>query len=86
MLRSERSSLPLASWPSPLTRLCLVLLLCSIACGSAAAAPVRLVLWGMESGADSQDADAKIAAFEQRHPSIHVSALSMGAGAMTRRN
>jgi ABC-type sugar transport system permease subunit/ABC-type glycerol-3-phosphate transport system substrate-binding protein len=47
-----------------------------------ASAPVRLVLWGMESGPDSQDQDAKIAAFEKMHPNIHVSALSMGAGAM----
>ena len=36
----------------------------------------------MESGADSQDMDAKIAAFEQRHPDIKIVALSMGAGAM----
>lgn len=44
--------------------------------------PVRLVVWGMESTAESKDMDAKIAAFEQRHPNIKVAALSMGAGSM----
>ena len=62
---------------------CLFLLLTLSALALRATAdPVRLVVWGMESGADSQDMDAKIAAFEQRHPDIHVAALSMGAGAM----
>ena len=46
------------------------------------AAPVRLVVWGMESSAESKDMDAKIAVFEQRHPNIKIAALSMGAGAM----
>ena len=44
--------------------------------------PVRLVVWGMESSAESKDMDAKIAVFEQRHPDIKIAALSMGAGAM----
>jgi ABC-type sugar transport system permease subunit/ABC-type glycerol-3-phosphate transport system substrate-binding protein len=44
--------------------------------------PVRLVVWGMESSAESKDMDAKIAVFEQRHPNIKIAALSMGAGAM----
>ena len=47
-----------------------------------AAAPVRLVVWGMESSAESKDMDAKVRVFEERHPDIKVSALSMGAGAM----
>ena len=46
------------------------------------AAPVRLVVWGMESSAESKDMDAKIAEFERRHPDIKIAALSMGAGAM----
>ena len=44
--------------------------------------PVRLVVWGMESSAESKDMDAKVLAFEQRHPNIKIAALSMGAGAM----
>ena len=44
--------------------------------------PVRLVVWGLEAGAETKDQDAKIAEFERRHPDIKVAALSMGAGAM----
>jgi ABC-type sugar transport system permease subunit/ABC-type glycerol-3-phosphate transport system substrate-binding protein len=44
--------------------------------------PVRLVVWGLESGEETKDQDAQIAEFERRHPNIQVSALSMGAGAM----
>ena len=56
---------------------------CSRPCSPPApAAPVRLVVWGMESSAESKDMDAKIAVFEQRHPDIKIAALSMGAGAM----
>ena len=66
--------------------LCLLLALpCLVTLGSKAALseqPVRLVVWGMESNAESKDMDAKIAAFEQRHPEIKIAVLSMGAGAM----
>jgi multiple sugar transport system permease protein len=44
--------------------------------------PIRLVVWGLEPGADTQNQDARIAEFERRHPNIKVAALSMGAGAM----
>ncbi len=44
--------------------------------------PIRLVVWGLESGTETKDQDAKIAAFERMHPNIHVAVLSMGAGAM----
>lgn len=55
---------------------------CGPATRPACADPVRLVLWGVESSAESKDMDARIAVFEQRHPNIYVSALSMGAGGM----
>lgn len=44
--------------------------------------PIRLVVWGLESGEETKGQDAKIAEFERRHPNIKVMALSMGAGAM----
>jgi multiple sugar transport system permease protein len=44
--------------------------------------PIRLVVWGLESGEETKGQDAKIAEFERRHPGIKVMALSMGAGAM----
>jgi ABC-type sugar transport system permease subunit/ABC-type glycerol-3-phosphate transport system substrate-binding protein len=44
--------------------------------------PVRLVVWGLDSGQETQGQDAKIREFEKRHPGIKVTALSMGAGAM----
>ena len=44
--------------------------------------PIRLVVWGLESGEETKGQDAKIAEFERRHPNIKVKALSMGAGAM----
>ncbi|MBV9851212.1 MAG: extracellular solute-binding protein [Armatimonadetes bacterium] len=59
----------------------LLSLICALSL-RAPAAPVRLVVWGMESTAESKDMDAKITAFEQRHPGIEIAALSMGAGAM----
>ena len=49
---------------------------------AASADPIRLVVWGVESGAETKDRDAKIAEFQRRYPDIHVSALSMGAGSM----
>ena len=63
-------------------RILFLLLLLTTALPRAGAAPVRLVVWGMESTAESKDMDAKIAVFEQRHPNIKIAALSMGAGAM----
>jgi ABC-type sugar transport system permease subunit/ABC-type glycerol-3-phosphate transport system substrate-binding protein len=48
----------------------------------ARAAPVRLVVWGLPSGEESQGQDAGIRAFEARHPQIRVQNLSMGAGGM----
>ncbi|RYG47624.1 extracellular solute-binding protein, partial [bacterium] len=49
---------------------------------AASAEPTKLVVWGMESNAESKDMDARIAEFERRHPDIDVSVLSMGAGGM----
>lgn len=46
------------------------------------AAPVRLVVWGVESGRETRNLDAQVAEFERRNPDIQVSMLSMGAGAM----
>ncbi len=43
---------------------------------------MRLVVWGLQTGVETKDQDAEIAAFEQMHPDIKVEALSMGAGAM----
>ena len=68
--------------PSRFLRVLLLLLLLAFAPGLCAAAPVRLVVWGMETSAESKDMDAKIHVFEQRHPDIKIAALSMGAGAM----
>ncbi len=65
-----------------LPALLLTFLVLSLAGLPAVAAPIKLVIWGIESGPDSQDQDAKIAAFERMHPDIQVSALSMGAGSM----
>ncbi|RYG41764.1 ABC transporter substrate-binding protein, partial [bacterium] len=50
--------------------------------GVAQAEPTKLVVWGMESNAESKDMDARIAEFERRNPGIDVSVLSMGAGGM----
>lgn len=65
-----------------LPRMALIVILCLFPGFRAAAETVRLVVWGMESSAESKDMDAKIAAFEQRHPNIKIAALSMGAGSM----
>jgi ABC-type sugar transport system permease subunit/ABC-type glycerol-3-phosphate transport system substrate-binding protein len=43
---------------------------------------MRLVVWGLQTGVETKDQDAEIAAFEKMHPDIKVEALSMGAGAM----
>lgn len=53
-----------------------------MAAGSGGAAPVRLVVWGLPSGEETQGRDAAIRAFEARHPGIRVQNLSMGAGGM----
>ncbi len=42
----------------------------------------KLVVWGMELGAESAGLEARIKAFERMHPDIRVSVLSMGAGTM----
>src|SRR5579862_2096271 len=59
-----------------------LVLACIFMPGRASADPIRLVVWGMQSSEESKDMDAKIAAFEQRHPNIRIAALSMGAGSM----
>jgi ABC-type sugar transport system permease subunit/ABC-type glycerol-3-phosphate transport system substrate-binding protein len=60
-----------------------LLFLClALADRASTVASTRLVVWGMESGADSQAQDAEIASFEQMNPSIDVITLSMGAGGM----
>ncbi len=43
---------------------------------------IKLVIWGMDTGAEAVDGKARVAEFERRHPNIEVSALSMGAGGM----
>lgn len=65
-----------------LLRIACLFCLVSLLTIRAEATPIRLVVWGMESTDESKDMDAKIAAFEQRHPNIKIAALSMGAGAM----
>jgi multiple sugar transport system permease protein len=40
------------------------------------------VVWGLQSGEETKDQDACVAAFAKMHPEIQVSLLSMGAGSM----
>ncbi|HZT40920.1 MAG TPA: extracellular solute-binding protein [Chthonomonadaceae bacterium] len=84
MLKNSRKRfLPVGGRPGgPLLTCLLVVLLGVLGLGPARADRVRLVVWGMESSSETKDMDAKIAAFEQRHPEIEVAVLSMGAGAM----
>ena len=51
-------------------------------CSRPQPAKVRLVVWGMESGEETQGQDAAVAEFMRRHPHLQVSMLSMGAGEM----
>ncbi|GAB4466440.1 MAG: hypothetical protein OHK0029_37760 [Armatimonadaceae bacterium] len=44
--------------------------------------PIRLVVWGLQSGKETAGLDAQIAEFERRNPDIKVVAMSMGAGTM----
>ena len=61
----------------------LVLALLASGCARERQPPrVKLVVWGMESGKDTQGQDAMIAEFMRRHPQIQVSTLSLGAGQM----
>ena len=46
------------------------------------ASPVRLVVWGMQSGEETKGTDAAVAEFMRRNPHIRVTVLSMGAGGM----
>jgi len=43
---------------------------------------IRLVVWGLQSSEESKGQDAMVAEFQRRHPNIHVTMLSMGAGGM----
>ena len=43
---------------------------------------MKLVVWGLQFGEESKGLDARVDAFEQMHPEIEVSVLSMGAGGM----
>ena len=43
---------------------------------------IKLVVWGMQLGEESEGLQARIDAFEKMHPNIVVSVLSMGAGSM----
>ncbi|MCC6728589.1 MAG: extracellular solute-binding protein [Chthonomonadales bacterium] len=45
-------------------------------------ARVRLVVWGLQYGEESEGLRARVSEFERRHPGIEVSILSMGAGQM----
>jgi multiple sugar transport system permease protein len=42
----------------------------------------KLIVWGLQSGKETAGLDAAVAEFERRNPTIDVSVLSMGAGAM----
>ena len=42
----------------------------------------KLVVWGLQYGAESQGLRARVAEFERRHPDVEVSISSMGAGGM----
>ncbi len=43
---------------------------------------VTLVVWGVQASEETRIDVARVEEFERRHPNIHVSMLSMGAGAM----
>ncbi|HLJ54758.1 MAG TPA: extracellular solute-binding protein [Chthonomonadaceae bacterium] len=73
--------------PHWLFRVCPILVaLCILLALPGCSAPpdkrTKLVVWGLQSGEESKGLDARIAAFEQMHPDIRVSVLSMGAGTM----
>lgn len=42
----------------------------------------KLIVWGLQSGAETAGLDAQVAEFEKRNPDIDVSLLSLGAGGM----
>lgn len=42
----------------------------------------KLIVWGLQSGAETAGLDAQVAEFEKRNPDIEVSLLSLGAGGM----
>ena len=65
-----------------ITRWLLLILLSLAVVSPVRAHKIKLVVWGIEPGVETQNQDARIAAFEQMHPDIEVSALSMGAGSM----
>ncbi len=44
--------------------------------------PVKLVVWGLQSGSETAGLDAQVAEFKKRNPNIEMSLLSMGAGNM----
>jgi len=44
--------------------------------------PIKLVVWGLQSGSETAGLDAQVAEFERRNPNIKLSLLSMGAGNM----
>ena len=53
-------------------------------CALAQNAPskTKLVVWGLQSSAESAGLDAQVAEFQKRNPDIEVSRLSLGAGDM----
>jgi ABC-type sugar transport system permease subunit/ABC-type glycerol-3-phosphate transport system substrate-binding protein len=65
--------------------LSLALLACLLTgCSSTSNTPqkTKLVVWGLQYGAESQGLRARVAEFERRHPDVSVSISSMGAGGM----
>lgn len=77
------------NFPCPgqrLTIFCILLLGIVLAGASAtrqaSSAPIKLVVWGLQSGKETKGLDAEVAEFEKRNPDIKVSLLSMGAGSM----
>ena len=71
--------------PSLQTRLLALVLFLLVFCGMSAKqaqAKTKLVVWGLQSGAETAGLDAQVAQFEKRNPDIDVSLLSLGAGGM----
>ncbi len=64
-----------------LLRLILLVLLCSLY-ATGAQAKTKLVVWGLQSSAETAGLDAQVAEFERRNPDIDASLLSLGAGGM----
>lgn len=75
-----RSSL--LSWSLPVLLVFFCLLVTGCGPSSSKPAPIKLVVWGLQYGEETNGLRARVEEFERRHPGVSVSVSSMGAGSM----